>query len=135
LFTKIFRYIRTLDADKIKVLVVYEKFGKSPETVVDAFKKENISAESRDIDKLTDKKEEFTVIYFMDGIQGFKLKKFENENILTITGDPAIVESGYASIGVGVEKEKPVILVNIGQLRKESQQVSSELLNLAKVIR
>ena len=47
---------------------------------------------------------------------------------------PGTVESGKASVGVGLKDGKPEIIVHMGQLKAEGHDISADLLKLARVI-
>lgn len=62
-------------------------------------------------------------------------KKSQNKSILTITGVPSYVEGGI-SIGLGLKSNsKPEILVNMGSIKSEKHDISSQLLKLAKIVK
>jgi hypothetical protein len=59
----------------------------------------------------------------------------QNKSILTITGVPSYVEGGI-SIGLGLKSNsKPEILVNMGSIKSEKHDISSQLLKLAKIVK
>jgi ABC-type uncharacterized transport system substrate-binding protein len=51
----------------------------------------------------------------------------------TITGVPEYVEQGLA-VGVGIRKDRPLIIVNLEQSRAEGSSFSSQLLALARIV-
>lgn len=55
------------------------------------------------------------------------------EKILTLTGVPQYVESGLA-VGVGVNAERPQIIVNLPAAKSEGVDFDSQLLRIARVI-
>jgi hypothetical protein len=52
---------------------------------------------------------------------------------LTITGIPALVESGKVAVGIGAEAGKPKVFVNISLARLQKQEISPDLLRIARV--
>ena len=48
--------------------------------------------------------------------------------------DVTVAEDGNVAIGIGVEGGKPKIIVNLKQLKAEGQELSADLLKIAKVI-
>jgi DNA topoisomerase VI subunit B len=56
------------------------------------------------------------------------------KKIVTLTGVPEYVEAGIA-VGIGIKGEKPQIIINLPAAKAEGANFSSELLNLAKIIK
>ena len=57
-----------------------------------------------------------------------------SKGVLSISGVTSNVESGKVAIGLGVEGGKPKIIIHMGQLKAEGQDVSADLLKIATVI-
>jgi hypothetical protein len=57
----------------------------------------------------------------------------KSRGVRTWTGVPDYVERGLA-LGIGLRGERPQILINLSQARAEGCDLSSQLLNLARVI-
>jgi hypothetical protein len=53
--------------------------------------------------------------------------------IRTITGVPEYVEAGLA-VGIGIRKDRPLIIINLAQARAEGAAFSSQLLSLARIV-
>jgi hypothetical protein len=53
--------------------------------------------------------------------------------IRTITGVPEYVEAGLA-VGIGLRRDRPLIIVNLEQARAEGSAFSSQLLALARIV-
>jgi len=51
----------------------------------------------------------------------------------TITGVPEYVDQGTA-VGIGLRKDRPLIIVNLEQARAEGSVFSSQLLSLARIV-
>ena len=51
----------------------------------------------------------------------------------TITGVPEYVEAGV-SVGIGIRRDRPLIIVNLAQARAEGTAFSSQLLALARIV-
>ena len=51
----------------------------------------------------------------------------------SITGMPEYVDAGVA-VGIGVRKNRPLIIVNLGGARAEGSSFSSQLLELARIV-
>jgi len=136
MFSKMFSYISLYEKSKPKILVVYEKTDNSASVMSEAFEREGIESTIAEVELLPDLINKYSVIYLTKGLSISKLKKYlKGTHILTLSGDPDDVLSGEASISVGLEKNKPKIIINYAQLQRESCQISAELFNLALVIR
>jgi hypothetical protein len=55
------------------------------------------------------------------------------ERFRTITGVPEYVEAGLA-VGIGIRKDRPLIIINLEQSRAEGAAFSSQLLSLARIV-
>lgn len=136
MFSKMFSYITLYEKAKPKILVVYEKTDKSASVMSEAFQREGIESTIAQVELLPDIINNYSVLYLTNGISISKIKKYlKGAHVLTLSGNPELVESGEASISVGLDKNKPKIVINYPQMQKEYCQVSAELFNLAKVIR
>src|SRR5207248_1488455 len=51
----------------------------------------------------------------------------------TVTGVPEYVEAGLA-VGIGLRRDRPLIIVNLEQARAEGAAFSAELLALARIV-
>jgi hypothetical protein len=54
-------------------------------------------------------------------------------HLMTFTGVPPYVERGL-SVGVGIEQERPMIIINLGAARAEGADYTSQLLRVSRVI-
>jgi hypothetical protein len=64
------------------------------------------------------------------------VKQFaEKKGFLSISGKSSLAEAGHVAVSVDVQEGKPEIVVNMPRLTMERHELSSELLNLARVIR
>jgi hypothetical protein len=59
----------------------------------------------------------------------------EKMGFLSISGVSTLAEAGHVAVSVDIEGGKPEIVVNMPRLTTERHELSSELLNLARVIR
>jgi hypothetical protein len=77
------------------------------------------------------------VIYVFADAKLDKIGEYCKKNkVLSITGTPSLVESGEAAVGVGVrENGRAEMIVNLRRLRSDGHQVSSYLLELARVVK
>jgi hypothetical protein len=53
--------------------------------------------------------------------------------VRTVTGVPEYVEQGLA-VGIGLRRDRPLIIVNLVQARAEGSSFSSQLLELARIV-
>ena len=121
LFKKIFSFNKTLQAKgNVEVAVL----GGGSGDVVSAFKEAGINVKA--VDQVPS---DAAVVYVMPGATPPK-----KNGVFSISGVPSYVESGKVSVGIGIDGGKPKIIVNLGQLKAEGQEMSADLLNIAKVI-
>jgi hypothetical protein len=77
-----------------------------------------------------------TVLYVMPGVAYEAVRDFaEKKGYLSISGVRSLAEAGHVAVSVGHSDGKPEIVVNLPRLESERHELSSELLNLARVIR
>ena len=121
LFKKIFSFNKTLQAKgNVEVAVL----GGGSGEVVSAFKEVGLNVKA--VDQVPPGA---SVVYVMPGATPPKQK-----GVFSISGVPSYVESGKVSVGVGIDGGKPKIIVHLAQLKAEGQEMSADLLNIAKVI-
>jgi hypothetical protein len=124
LFKKIFSFNKTLTAKgNVEVAVI----GAGSDEVVSAFKSVGVNA------KATDQIGGASVVYVMPGTPSPKAQT-SSKGVLSISGVTSFVEEGKVAIGLGVEGGKPKIIINMAQLKAEGQELSADLLKIAKVI-
>ena len=124
LFKKIFSFNKTLTAKgSVEVAVI----GAGADEVVSAFKDAGVNAKAvSDIGSAS-------VVYVMPGTASPKAQS-ASKSVLSISGVTSNVEEGKVAIGIGVEGGKPKIIINMAQLKAEGQELSADLLKIAKVI-
>ena len=124
LFKKIFAFNKTLAAKgNVEVAVI----GAGAEEVISAFKQAGVNAKvASDIGSAS-------VVYVMPGTASPKAQSAA-KGVLSISGIPSNAEEGKVAIGIGVEGGKPKIIINMAQLKAEGQELSADLLKIAKVI-
>jgi hypothetical protein len=127
LFKKIFSFDKTLQAKgSFEVAVL----GTGGDGVASAFKEAGINAKAIAGEQVPGG---FAVVYVMPGITSTK-SQTSSKGVLSISGESSFVENGKVAIAIGTEGGKPKIIVNMGQLKAEGQELSSELLKISKVI-
>jgi hypothetical protein len=80
---------------------------------------------------------QFNIFYVAPGNAGnleTLLRISQARQIITTTGVPAYVDKGIA-VGVGVEQDKPHILINLASSKAEGSEFDASLLRIAKVVR
>lgn len=145
IFKKVFSYIKELQSsENIRVLVVFnENNSQLKNEIVKAFQNEDINVNATRVENLVMNANNISIIYIVPGTASSGIKAFcAAKNILSITGDPELVTKGFASIGIGSVKDKkvetkkllPRIIMHLGQLQDESQEIT-ELLSLDSIIK
>lgn len=127
LFKKIFSFNKTLQAKGVVVAVI----GNSSDAIVSAFKDAGINAKAINGNQVPDG---VTVVYVMSGAPTPKTQSAA-KGVLSISGDAAYVEGGKVAIAIGNEDGKPKIIIHLGQLKAEGQELSPDLLKIARVIK
>lgn len=141
---RVFSYDRHLrDSERVVVLVVASD-RESPELndVVSALRTNGLypavvaPTELASKDLTATLTPESTVVYVADTADVETVKAFAAEKgFLTVSVQPFLAEAGDVSVSVAMEDGQPQIVVNLPRLRVEGHEISSELLNLARVIR
>lgn len=127
LFKKIFSFNKTLQAKGVVVAVI----GNSSDAIVSAFKEAGINVKAASGDQIPDG---VTVVYVMSGTTPPKTQSAA-KGVLSISGDASYVEGGKVAISIGTEDGKPKIIVHLAQLKAEGQELSPDLLKIARIIK
>ena len=143
MFKRIFSYDKDLrGSEKIVVIVVGEaRSGGEVDKVAAVFRQKGLFPAVVTAADLTDDltatlTPQSTVMYVMPGVAYDTVKQFaEKKGFLSISGVTALAEAGHVAVSVDVQGGKPEIVVNMPRLVTERHELSSELLNLARVIR
>jgi hypothetical protein len=134
IFKKIFGYDKTIQPGALKIVVVFtDGSADLKDQILRAFQNSGISATAAKADRLASAINGANVLYLTSGIQSTK-QLCQKNGILSITGIPSLVESGEASVGLSVVDSKPKIVVHLKELRSEGHDLSSYLLQLARII-
>jgi hypothetical protein len=134
LFKKVFGYDKTIQEGTVKMLVAFTDTSAGvKDQVVKAFKDAGMAVSAAKADQLPASIGGVNVLYVTPGVSGTK-QICQKNGILSITGMPSLVESGEASVGLSVMDNKPKIIVHLRQLKAEGHELSSNLLQLAKII-
>jgi hypothetical protein len=134
IFKKVFNYDKTIQGGNPKMLVAFTDTSAAvKDKVVKAFKDSGVTVSAAKADQLSGSIAGVNVLYITPGVSGTR-QICQKNGILSITGSPALVESGEASVGLSVQDNKPKIVVHLGQLKAEGHDLSANLLQLAKII-
>jgi hypothetical protein len=143
LFKRIFSYDKDLrGSERIVVIVVGEaRSGGEIDKVAAVFREKGffpavVTAADLSDDLTASLTPQSAVLYVMPGVAYDAVKEFAEKNrFLSISGVSSLAEAGHVAVSVGVQGGKPEIVVNMPRLVTEQHELSSELLNLARVIR
>ncbi len=114
------------------MLIVYNGTSKSSKDELLAQLDKSIEAKGISPEEIEQNIKNTDVVYFMPGLQE-KSKICKANKVLTITGISKYVEEGDISIALGILNDKPKIFINVTSLKSEEQNLSSDLLRIAKV--
>ena len=134
LFSKVFQYEHSLKSkESVRILIVYEERDyKVKDELVTAFLRAGFDVEYSNAKDITKYISGFDVVYFMNGTYDLTHLCKEN-NVLSISSNPKIVQSGDISIGIGLVNDLPRIFINLTGIELEGFKVSSQLLKIAVV--
>lgn len=137
LFQKIFKYMNSVEQNKKpKILVIYQQGTTGLKETINAFRDEGFTANSTDKSEFESVITNYQILYLMPGVSLGNKKEIPAKNkVLTITGDPYLVAAGDAAVGVGIENSKPAIYLNLSTVKAQNHEVSTDLINLAKIYR
>ncbi len=132
LFKKIFNYNKTLQAKGIKLVIVYTDAAIKDE-VVEGFKQFGLFPTAVSFNNIEKEIGNFNVAYITPGCGSTKLIT-DNNKVFSISGLSSLAEKGEVSVAIGVEGGKPKIIINKKKLDSEGQEVSADLLKVAKIL-
>jgi hypothetical protein len=133
LLTKVLKFNSHLaEKSLIHMLIVYNGTSKSSKDELLAQLDKSIEAKGISPEEIEQNIKNTDVVYFMPGLQE-KSKICKANKVLTITGISKYVEEGDISIALGILNDKPKIFINVTSLKSEEQNLSSDLLRIAKV--
>jgi hypothetical protein len=143
MFKRIFSYDKDLrgSARIVVILVGPDKGAADTAKVSSVFREKGFFPAVVTTSQLTDElvatlTPDSTVVYVMPGVAYETVKQFAaSKGYLSISGIPSLAEAGHVSVSVDVAGDQPEIVVNLPRLQTERHELSSELLNLARVIR
>jgi len=134
IFKKIFQFNLSFRNTRVTVIVAYSRLSAGiKDEIVQAFKEQGIptrAVQSKDLEKYISKAR---AVYIAPGVSAVD-KLCKEYGVLSITGVPSMVQSGKASVGLGTQNGKPRIFIHKTQSIEENQELSDNLLRLARVI-
>ncbi len=132
MFKKIFNYNVTLQSKGVKLAVVYGD-ARIKDELIDGFKQFGLfptAVSATDIEKQI---ANYNVVYVTPGCGSLK-SLTDKHKVFSISGLSSLAEKGEISIAIGVEGGKPKILINKKKIESEGQELSPDLLKIAKVL-
>jgi hypothetical protein len=135
LLKKVFSFNRTLQSNASpKVVIVFTDPSASvKDAALKAFTEIGIPATAMKLDQAMKALGEADVVYVAPGAEAVQ-KVCDDRNIFTVTGIPALVETGKVAVGIGAEAGKPKVYVNMALMKAQKQELTSDLLRVARVI-
>jgi hypothetical protein len=134
LFIKVLKFNTKLsEKQQINMLIVYNNgTRREKEELFSELTHRKIKVKAVLLSELEENIKSIDAVYFMPGLQD-KNGICKANKVLTFTGVSKYVEEGNASIAFALLNDKPKILINVTSLKNEDQNISSELLRIAKV--
>jgi hypothetical protein len=133
LMTKVLKFnSRLAERSLIRMLIVYNNTSSSSKDALLSQLDKSIEAKAILPEEIEENINVADVVYFMPGLEETS-KVCKTNNVLTITGIVLYVEEGDISIALGIMNDKPKVFINITSLKSEEQNISSDLLRIAKV--
>ena len=116
-----------------KILIVYNNSSKvSKDELISELTSKKMNVKAVLLYELEQNIKNCDVVYFMPGLQD-KDGICKAYKVLSITGVSKYVEDGDVSVAFGLINDKPKIFINVTSLKMEEQNLSSDLLRIAKV--
>ncbi len=137
LFRKVFVYNRAFQG-KYRVLIVRpDKDASTSDEVEQSFRAVGVPVTSVKASELASQTVDGTVIlYLFPQTVGVARELAERNKTLSISGIPTLAERGDVAVAVGLSEDgRPRIIVNLPRAKREGQQFSSDLLEMARTIR
>jgi hypothetical protein len=135
LFKKIFSYNKTLVGKGApKVLVVFtDASSADKDEILEAFKGAGVTVSAAKSDAAAGQISANNIVYITTGASGISAA-CSKAGVFTISSVASYVEGGKVCVGVSTEGGKPKIIVNVNKAKEEGQDLSADLLKIAKVI-
>ncbi len=135
LLKKVFSLSKTLQGKQIKVVIVFtDASSVVKDEALNGFLAIGIQASACKMPQLAREASDADVIYIAPG--ALAAQKFcEDKGILSVTGMPSVVESGGATVAIGIEAGKPKVFIHLTRTKSEKQEFSSDLFKVARIFR
>ena len=136
LFKRIFAYERVLKAEpQVRVLLAGTGNTEAARALQQEFEAVGIPAAQVPAAKVAAELGAGTVLFLFPDSPASLRELALKRKVLCISGFPALVLAGNASIGVDKKADgKPQILVHLPRLKAEGHELSADLLRLARVV-
>jgi hypothetical protein len=138
IFAKVFNYDKKIRKPEGKfkvVIVVSDKFREHAKSLAGDFGKVKVQTTLAKREELSSKMSDASAVYlFGSEYVGAIEKLCYQHEVLSISGDPALVRSGQVAVAIGLSKSKPQIIVNLGRAKREGHDFSAQLLKLVTLI-
>jgi len=134
---RMFNYDKALaNETNLVVFVVHQDEGAvRPDDIVRAFEFVGVVSVAVRLDALTSQSRMPSAVYLLPGIEASSVSRYCTDNkVLSISGVPALAETGSVAVSIGEENRRPQIIVNMKRLQDEGHNFSAQLLQLAKVV-
>ena len=132
LFKKIFNYNKTLESKGIKLAIIYTDSGIKDE-VVEGFKQFGMFPVPVSVNEIEKVIANYTVIYITPGCGSLNYIT-DKYKVFSVSGAPTLAEKGEVSVAIGIDSGRPKILVNKKKVESEGQELSLDLLKIAKIL-
>ncbi len=135
LLKKMFSFNRNFQNNPTpKVVIVFTDASASVKDAAQkAFTEIGIPVTAMKLDQALKSLGEADAVYVAPGAEAIQ-KICDERKILTMTGIPAMVETGKVAVGIGAEGGKPKVYVNMALMKTQKQDLTADLLRVAKVI-
>ncbi len=138
IFAKVFNYdkkIRKPNGTFKVVIVVSDKYRKHAKSLASGFNKVKVQTTFAKWEELSGKMNAASAVYVF-GSENIKAieKLCYQHKVLSISGNPALVQAGKVAVAIGISNNKPQIIVNLSRSKREGHGFSAQLLKLVKII-
>ena len=135
-FKKIFLYDRTLSGKSLKVVVAYADENAEADELAQAFRDLGIEATAVKASNLAGTLGGISAVYLLPHAVSPSVREtVAAAKVLSLGGVAAQAEKGDVGVALSSKDGKPEIVVNVATVQSQGHELSSDLLNLARVIK
>lgn len=137
MFDKVFGFDRALDRSSLQVLIVrHEASAAALAAVEQAFRAAGLRAELVPPAAVSARLAPGVVVYLTpDTASPALLAEMAEKKVLSISGDPALVESGRAAVALEDAGGRQQIVVNLDRVAAEGHDFTAQMLKVSRVVR